>query len=213
MQVKAIFFDLGGVIMNLNGVEEPIHRFQQLGVNDVDQLLGIYGQKGIFLDIEEGHITPDEFLAGISVMAGHDISYAEAQHAWLGFVHDVPQTNLEHLVALRNHYKLYLLSNTNAFIQDWARSNTFSADGHSILDFFDALYCSHELHDYKPSVSIFKKALQGSGLRPEECLFVDDSKHNADAAEQVGMHRLLVKSNQDWWEQLTGMLSMEGTEI
>lgn len=196
--IKAIIFDLGGVIMRCRDVSEPVRRFIELGVKNAEELMGLYGQQGIFLALENGSITEKEFLKELSVMAGRVVSYEEAKYAWLGFVRDVPDSNIENLKQLRSRYKLYLLSNTNGFIQDWARSNEFCTEHQPIQHYFDRLFCSHEMKDYKPAPSIFRKLLEETGLLPEECLFLDDAQKNVDAAMSVGIHAILVPKDEDW---------------
>ena len=39
----------------------------------------------------------------------------------------------------------------------------------------------------KPDPEIFLRAASELGLRPDECLFIDDRANNCDGARQVGM--------------------------
>lgn len=203
--IKNIIFDMGGVIFRQN-TEEAFRRFQALGIN-TDYYMGAYGQKDFFLDVETGDIDAATFCRKMAEATGRElVSYEEAQHAWLGFMRDVPVERLHNLLELRKHYRLCLLSNTNPFIMDYMRSPRFSADGLPITHYFDALYCSYEMHAYKPNADIFKQALAAGGMKAEECIFVDDSVKNTDAARALGFCVLHVKPDEDWMEQLAQML-------
>lgn len=204
--IKTLIFDLGGVVITLDP-DEAMRRFEHLGIKDARQQMGVYGQTGIFLQVENGSIGADEFCRQLAMQAGLSYcSYEQAQWAWLGFVKEVPQQRLENLLALKKQYNVLLLSNTNPFIMDWARSEAFSNDGHSIEHYFHRTFCSYELNDYKPSASIFRKVLAEMGLKADECVFVDDGMKNVEASESVGMHGLLVAKDSDWMDDLQKIL-------
>ena len=59
-KIKNIVFDLGGVFIDLDH-DQAVRRFKEIGVEDAEQLLDPYEQKGIFLEVENGTISADEF--------------------------------------------------------------------------------------------------------------------------------------------------------
>ena len=61
--------------------------------------------------------------------------------------------------------------------------------------YFDSLILSHELGVMKPDRKIYKIALKRLGLKPEECLFIDDQKECLLTARNIGMKTLLFESN------------------
>ena len=199
--IKNLLFDMGGVIF-CQDTDEAFRRFRQAGV-DPNYYLGEYGQKDFFLDVETGAIDAYEFCHKMALVAGRDsISFDEAQQCWLGFLVDVPVEPLLELNRLRNKYHVCLLSNTNPFIMDYMRSERFCTLNRPITDFFDTLFCSYEMRAYKPNPEIFLKALAADGMIAEECLFIDDSLKNVQAAQAVGIHGLHVAHNQDWRQPL-----------
>lgn len=191
---------MGGVIFNQN-TEEAFRRFQAIGV-DTDHYMGHFGQKDFFLDLETGAIDTEEFCQKLSATIGRPVSREEAQHCWLGFFDGVPAERLRCLEELRKDYHIGLLSNTNPFVMAHTRSPQFSEEGRPITDFFDQLFCSYEMLCCKPGEEIFRKALAESGMKAEECLFVDDSRANTDAAEKLGFQVLCTKSNTNWNDEL-----------
>ena len=143
--IKNIVFDLGGVIMTLDPAE-ALRRFKALGLSDAERYLDAYTQSGIFGNLEEGKITAEDFRSKLSSLTGHELTFDECRHAWLGYRKDVPQRNLDLLKELRaKGYRLILLSNTNPFMMDWALSSEFDGKGSSLNDYFDALYLSYRL--------------------------------------------------------------------
>lgn len=205
--IKNLIFDLGGVVMTIDP-EEGMRRFEQLGIVDAREQMGAYGQTGIFLESENGSISTEEFCEKLAEQAGvMSITYEQAQWGWLGYVKEVPQNRLNNLLRLKENYNVYLLSNTNPFLMKWAKSTAFSPDGHSIDYYFNKVFCSYELKDYKPAESIFRKVLQAECLNAEECVFIDDGPANVESAKRVGMQGLLVEKDSDWWGKLSEILN------
>ncbi|MBB4933857.1 putative hydrolase of the HAD superfamily [Lipingzhangella halophila] len=59
---------------------------------------------------------------------------------------------------------------------------------------FDAVVISGEVGMRKPEPEIFRHAVELTGLAPEECVFIDDIRHNVDAAIELGMSGILHRS-------------------
>lgn len=204
--IRNLLFDMGGVVFRQD-TREAFRRFREAGITNVDDYMGAYGQKDFFLDIETGRIDADEFCRRMAEVSGREsVSFEEAQRCWLGFFVDAPDERLDNLIALRRRYHVCLLSNTNPFIMDFTRSPRFSASGRPITDCFDTLFCSYEMHAYKPHRDIFEQALAADRMRADECVFLDDSARNLETARELGMQTLLVESNQDWMPALTALL-------
>lgn len=206
--IKNILFDMGGVVF-VQDTKEAFRRFRSIGI-DTDYYMGAYGQKDFFLELEEGKIDADEFCRRMAEAVGRSsVSWNEAQYCWLGYKKDVPVERLRYLSRLREHYRLYLASNTNPFIMAYMRSNSFSADGKPITDYFDALYCSYEMKRCKPEADFFEYILRHGNMKAEECLFLDDSQKNVEAAEALGIRGFLVGPDEDWTGRLSELLRAE----
>lgn len=203
--IKNILLDMGGVVF-LQDTVEAFRRFREAGI-DPDVYMGHYGQKDFFLDVETGTIGREEFCRQMAKATGRDqVTYEEAQFCWLGFIRGVEQSRLDYLTELRRSYHLSLLTNTNPFIMDFTRSPRFCPAGRPISDYFDSLFCSYEMKRYKPNPDFFTYALQADQLQADECVFLDDSLKNIQAAESVGIHGLHVASNEDWRGSLSEFL-------
>lgn len=204
--IKNIVFDFGGVIIEID-TQNAINKFKKLGLSEPHRFLNSYQQTGAFYALENGDITADEFITELSSMCGRDISYEEAKEAWLGFVVNVQTDFLDFLQPLRSRYQLSVLSNTNPFLQGWARSSEFTPEGKTLDDYFDTLYLSYEMNCSKPSEEIYKKMLLQGNMKPEETLFVDDSVKNIEAARRLGINGLLVRNGEDWRDILEKYLT------
>lgn len=206
--IKNIVFDLGGVIMTLDPAE-ALRRFKALGLSDAERYLDAYTQSGIFGNLEEGKITAEDFRSKLSSLTGHELTFDECKHAWLGYRKDVPQRNLGLLKELRaKGYRLILLSNTNPFMMDWALSSEFDGKGSSLNDYFDALYLSYRLGIMKPAPDFFRQVLDNENILPEETLFVDDGPRNVEAAGKLGFMTMCPDNGSDWTGELRSLLHL-----
>lgn len=206
--IKNIVFDLGGVIMTLDPAE-ALRRFKALGLSDAERYLDAYTQSGIFGNLEEGKITAEDFRSKLSSLTGHELTFDECKHAWLGYRKDVPQRNLDLLKKLRaKDYRLILLSNTNPFMMDWALSSDFDGKGSSLNDYFDALYLSYRLGIMKPAPDFFRQVLDNENILPEETLFVDDGPRNVEAAGKLGFITMCPDNGSDWTGELRSLLHL-----
>ncbi len=206
--IKNIVFDLGGVIMTLDPAE-ALRRFKALGLSDAERYLDAYTQSGIFGNLEEGKITAEDFRSKLSSLTGHELTFDECRHAWLGYRKDVPQRNLDLLKELRaKGYRLILLSNTNPFMMDWALSSEFDGKGSSLNDYFDALYLSYRLGIMKPAPDFFRQVLDNENILPEETLFVDDGPRNVEAAGKLGFITMCPDNGSDWTGELRSLLHL-----
>jgi putative hydrolase of the HAD superfamily len=196
--IKNIVFDLGGVIITLER-EEAVRRFKEAGLENAAQLLDPYHQKGIFLELEEGKLSQEEFYEAVCREAGCYISNEQIDYGWLGFLKDVPEYKLKMLEDLREKgYNLYLLSNTNPIIMSWAFAPAFSPQGKSIGEYFDQLYLSYQIGHTKPGSEIYDFMFRDSGIIPSETLFIDDGIANVEMGEKLGMKTYLAKNGEDF---------------
>lgn len=203
--IKNIVFDFGGVLIEIN-TSNAIKEFANLGLEAPEKYLNSYKQSGAFYALENGDISDRQFIAELSELCNREISYDEARNAWMGFIVKVQTQYLEWLQQLRPQYKLSVLSNTNPFLQGWARSSAFTPCGKRLDDYFDSLFLSYLMHCSKPSEEIYKKMLSDGRMKADETLFIDDSEKNIEAAKKVGIKTLLVKNGEDWREALAKYL-------
>ena len=206
--IKDIVFDFGGVLTTID-TERALSRFKALGVANPADYINSYCQKGPFFALENGDISADEFCAELGVLCQRTISYDDAKFAWCGFITEVHVEYLEFLQHLRPQYRLSVLSNTNPFIQAWARSPQFTPCSKSLDDYFDMLFLSYCMKCSKPGEEIYRKMLADGSMNASETLFIDDSDKNLEAASRVGIKTLKVANGEDWREKLTEYLEQD----
>lgn len=95
------------------------------------------------------------------------------------------------LNSLKGHVQLACLSNTNEL--HWQR---FSQES-PVLSLLDEVFVSFDLGLMKPDQEIYHRAHQQLAVSPECVLFLDDNQANVDAATNFGWHSARVKGIPD----------------
>ncbi|MCD8302646.1 MAG: HAD family phosphatase [Prevotellaceae bacterium] len=212
--IRNLIFDMGGVILPMQDIEEPIHRFGQIGLprDEAVRLFGLHGQQEIFRDVESGALTADAFLAAYRELTGYPATFADIEWAWRGFVSDPPPERLLWLRQLMDDgYHVALLSNTNPFLMHFCDSAAFTPEGQPISHYFHRIFYSYRLGACKPDTLAFSRMLEQGSYVPEECIFLDDGVSNVEAARQMGLHAIHVPDNQDWIVPLRRELKLLST--
>ena len=64
---------------------------------------------------------------------------------------------------------------------------------YGIPEFYDEIISAGETGYTKPNPKIFEEALRRLGAKPEDCIFVDDTVDNVEAARSLGMKGILYR--------------------
>lgn len=205
--ITHIALDMGGVVLHIDH-DQAVSRFEEIGAAEAREYLNPYHQQGIFGQLEGGQISAETFVNELSHLIGKPLTHEQCLYAWLGYLKEMPQRNLDAIQRLRNEgYRVCLLSNTNPFFFEWAESGAFDGHGHPIGNYFDSLYVSFRCKLLKPSRKIYEHVLRSEGIRPEQLLFIDDSERNTEAAAALGIRTLHVETNADWPKALADFMS------
>ena len=97
---------------------------------------------------------------------------------------------------LNMSYQVLVLSN---FSDKVARDNPDALD---FLEYVDGGILSYRDGVIKPDPAIYRLLISRYDLKPEECVFLDDTQKNLDAAEKFGIHTILFKGMEEAKERL-----------
>lgn len=197
---------MGGVIVDVHR-NRAVQNFKAIGVEDADKLIDSYHHKGIFIDIENGNINTEEFCRLLCEHTGKNISPEAIVNAWKSIIDLPPAYKLEYIQELRKTHKVYLLTNNNPILMDWACTPGFTPSGDSLTDYFDKLYISYQMKCTKPDLKIYQMMIKDAGMNPSESLFIDDSEQNITAARICGLQTYLAKNGTDWRNDISSILS------
>ena len=193
--IKAIIFDLGAVILNIN-YQNTIDEFSKLGVKNASTFYSKKAQANLFNQIETGSITAEEFLAELQKeTTGATIK--QVKQAWNSMLLDLPKERIVLLKNLTQDYSIFLLSNTNAIhisaIKKYLGENTYT----NFYTLFNKVYYSHEIGFRKPNKEPFQLILKENNLKANEVLFIDDSTQHIKAAKELGLNTHHLKDGEE----------------
>lgn len=200
-EIKAVVFDLGGVVIDLNR-QAAIDALSEMGVPGVDKLLGEYEQNGPFRDLETGKLTAGAFYDYLRALAKGNSKEAPEdvalQTAFNAFLVGLPVERLHRILEVRKAgYAAYVLSNTNPVMFNSWIADAFAQDGLRINDYFDGVVTSFQEGMCKPDPALFKRVLTRYNLDPASTLMLDDSPANCEAARSVGMQAIQIGATPD----------------
>ncbi len=200
--IRNIIFDLGGVLVGLDG-ERCIRAFAQIGCGAIADYVAEHRTEDLFLEIERGLITVSQFCDEVRRISRCTATDSQIVWAWNELLTTIPDSKKERLLRLRAAgYRLFLLSNTNEM--HWQRAcRLLEYHGHTAADYFDKVYLSNEMHLVKPDTAIYAAVLDQSGLAAGETLFIDDREENLTAAAQLGIHTFHERPDHRWEDLLT----------
>jgi len=193
--IKAIIFDLGAVILNIN-YQNTIDAFSKLGVKNASTFYSKKVQTNLFNQIETGNITAEKFLTELQKKT-NNASINQVSDAWNAMLLDLPEGRLRLIQSLKKKYLIYLLSNTNAVHIDAFKKKTGNMKWEKFCNLFDKMYLSHEVGLRKPNAAIFEYLLREQNLKPEEVFFIDDSPEHIEGANKLGIKNHHLKNGEE----------------
>ncbi|WP_064196598.1 MULTISPECIES: HAD family phosphatase [Emticicia] len=193
MKFKAVIFDFGNVIINIEfqRIYQTFAKFTSKSPAYIEKKIT---EDQIFRRYESGQFTDEEFREVIRQTLGFPLSDHEVDTAWNAILLDIPSDRIDLIHNIRQKYPVYLLSNTNNI--HITASNNYLKKAHGInnLDLlFDKLYLSYEMGLWKPDAEIYREVLRANKLQPNEVIFFDDNHHNIESAKAIGMQTILVE--------------------
>ena len=196
IMTKAILFDLGGVLVDLD-MEACVRAFREnLGFARITELLDPCHQKGIFMEMEAGRVSADEFRAAVLAESRPGARPEEVDRCIAHLLVGMEPYKVALLERLATRYDLYILSNNNPISMPLCNAMMAKA-GLDWQRIFKEEFVSCYLKMLKPGQEIFREAIRRTGVAPEEILFIDDSARNVEAAAAAGMRSAFYRQGDD----------------
>ncbi len=186
--IKAVIFDLGGVVLKGN-VEIFLKKGEKiLGVKtkqesncvfDKKLNLGTSSLRASFERVFGKKMFDDEFLPLIKAWVSN----------W-----EMDKEVFEFAKKLGKRYQVAILSNSEQSYEE--------KYDEELAKVFSPIIYSHRVRMIKPDKEMFEYILKKLGLEAEECVMIDDTHENIKAAKELGMHAVKYKSVNDLKKQL-----------
>ena len=203
---KNLIFDLGGVLLDITP-EATLAALKALGVDERFLTDGFNLRNEMLHGLECGLVAPEQMYAALAESMGVECSpeaCKEIKDAWCAILGDFAVEKLRCLRNLRSRgYRVFLLSNTNAIHWEVIKEKLRAAEGRELVDYFDGVYLSFEMHACKPDAAIFEQLLDAERIDAVEAMFFDDSRENCAAAASLGIAAYVMERNGRLPEWLT----------
>jgi epoxide hydrolase-like predicted phosphatase len=203
MTIRAVVFNIGGILEIVPEGGDPTRRFPQMiarweerlglppgeldrRITAMDERFSAAGKDGSI-----GTCTEEEWLAELRLATGMDDAQMDAftRDFWDIYVGEPNTVLIDYFKGLRPRYQTALLS--NSFVG--ARREEEARFGFAAMT--DLIVYSHEEGMNKPDRRIYERTWQRLGVQPHEMIFLDDVEPNVLAACECGIHAILFHDN------------------
>ncbi len=200
--IKALIFDLGGVII-FNDLNNLLKTFAEELKIDFELLKKIEADNHEKLIL--GKISIKEFCSAIRGRFGLEYESDIITLMWERNYNRTVKTNdelLKKILELKKKYKIALVSN---IFDDTARFH----QRQKIFYYFKPVLLSCRVGLAKPDIKIFARAISELGVEGKECLFIDDDASFLDAAKEFGMKIIHFKNNKQLFKEMRKLKVMK----
>lgn len=185
MSVKAIYFDLGGVLFRTEDPSVRAGLAAEFGMSYEEMDRFVFECKSAAL-ASVGKMTEDEHWLDVTRRLKLPESEVTRVHRAFFGGDRLDETLIDFIRSLRKTYKTGLISNAWDGLRAWIDESNFA-------DAFDYMVISAEIGVAKPDARIYQFALDKLGVRADEAIFVDDVEKNISACEALGMRGVLFR--------------------
>ena len=218
MAIKAVVFDIGGILEVIPEGGDPTARFPQMlarwerrlgmapgalteAISALDARLLSAGKDGAL-----GTCSYDEWVGELRAVTGWDAATTDAfmDEHWETYIGEPNVELTAYFTSLRPRYRTAFLS--NSFVG--AREREQAARGFE--DMADLIIYSHEVGVAKPDARIYALTCERLGVHPAEMIFLDDAPPNVAAAHDFGIHGILFQGNAQAIREIEALLAAHG---
>ncbi len=199
ISIKAIIFDLGGVLIRTEDRRPRQMLADAMGVT-APELEKIFfgGESGDAA--QRGDIRAEQHWENVRVALKLRPDEIEPARTTFFSGDVLDRQFLDYIIRLRPDYRTIALSNAMSdarpsLLNKW-----------KIGDAFEHLFISAEMGMMKPDPRIYLAVLTQLDLSPAETVFVDDFLHNIEAAQTLGMRTIWFRNREQTVEALDQML-------
>jgi FMN phosphatase YigB (HAD superfamily) len=200
---KALIFDLGGVIVDIDD-SIALKYLEKNGIKNSDKLFN--RENDYCMAYETGKISANEFIDLASEAAIGELNKTQKKKiiksAWLKIVVDVPLFQILVLNELAKNHQLHVLSNNNILHKDKIERICRKKYNVDFFSLFNKVHLSYQTGYLKPNPMAFNSLLSDIACDSSDCVFFDDREENITIAKQLGFEAYHVLSK-NWFDNVS----------
>lgn len=195
--IKAIVFDLGGVIFSSDGgsFESREKLARKFNINPEELQKFHFGVRKDFLC---GRLSESEYLKNLVSFFNLNTPVEELKH----YIRSLNVVDQEMLELVRSLAKKYLVGVLNNESKEW---NEYRIAKFHLADYFSFILSSCDIGFAKPDVNAYKillGRLSRLNINPPSALFIDDREENIRPAKRLGMKAIHFKDKNSLEDEL-----------
>jgi len=176
-----LIFDLGGVIVDFDAEAAWFPYGQRAPEKEAVVKELIADPEGPRARLSEGRISADEYFAAVDRVLEFRLDRGEHRAIDASVLLGERPEMVKLLDALVGQAHLACFSNTHGLHWDHMLAN------YRCMELFEVQLASHLLWVRKPEPRAFEVACERLEAPPEDCIFIDDTLENVEAARRAGM--------------------------
>lgn len=198
MAIRAVFFDLGGVIVRTEFQSPRQHLAERLN-QEYEDLVRLVFESETSRMASLGKLSVEEHWAAVVEKLHLPVTESKAVYAEF-FAGDFLDRELVAFIdSLRPAHKTGLITNA------WGDMRSYLGR-EKVTGAFDVLIVSAEVGVLKPQPRIYELALAQAGVTAQEAIFVDDTAVNVEAAAKLGMTGILFKDREQTISEINRLI-------
>ncbi len=203
MTIKAVIWDMGGVILSM-GDEAPRFKLAAQYNLPLDKIYWAIFDSPSAQQATVGELTIHQHWQSVAeylnIPSENLSSFLRQFWSTDGIDHEL----IDFIRSLRSRYKIGLLSNA------WDNLRQLIENEWQVSDVFEDMIISAEVGLAKPDPRIYRLAVERLGILPQEAVFIDDMLRNVQSAETVGLIGIQYQSRAQTLHDLEQVLSTDG---
>ncbi len=181
-----LLLDMYGVIIRESKGYFIPYTLEHFAAKEHERLTRAFREQCLFTKAGNGELSSGEFLSLLG--------YPEPQEAMQDYLKNYLTLDPDFLQFAECHYRLYDLVLLSNDVKEWSK---YLFALHGLQKYFKDTIVSGEIHMRKPENRIFVHALERLQCSPRECIYVDNSVRNLDAAQEAGMETVLFNRDHE----------------
>jgi putative hydrolase of the HAD superfamily len=184
--IKAIFFDIGGVLVPDIFSVTDVFLAKKAGVSEKDVF---NARLKHWRALKLGELDSNEFWRRLLLELGVSVSVEEMVKMAYGVLRPMPSSiSLLKRLAEQKKCLLGIISNNS---HEWSE---YTKKDLGLGQYFDDWVSSSDVHLAKPYEGIYLLAVKRLRVKPEESVFIDNQEKNLESASAIGMNVIHFKS-------------------
>lgn len=195
--IKVIIFDFGGVILR--------HKTTLIKNILIQMFPGAYHEADAIweknqLNLSLGKMTSDQFIFKLknNIQTEHSLDTLKQKWSEL-YKKEADNVNwvlLNFIEKLKKNYKVYLFTDTIDVHDEHNKTRNIYTHFHKVYKSFEEGVAKVE------GIKAYQYILKKIGVKPYECVFIDDVEKNVKIAEKIGIKGIVYKSLSQLKEEL-----------